>query len=148
MSTNSAISTVIWLYSYKESGWFSPEYNLAIPDDAVQVDEAAMLELKAGLAGGKVLIKDEDGKPCLADRPPPSADTLAEIERRWRDQQLALTDPLVVRHRDEIELGKQPTLDEGLYVELQTYRAALRDWSDSQLFPKREHRPVSPLKEL
>lgn len=138
------IPSETWLYSFKESGWFSTKYNLVIPEDAVLVDEVTMLKLKAGLAAGQVLVKDQNGKPCLADRPPPSVDTLAEIERRWRDRQQALADPLVVRHRDEVELGKQPTLDEVLYEELQVYRAALRDWPQSPDFPQAEHRPVAP----
>nr|ALI59001.1 hypothetical protein CCBH4851_00298 [Pseudomonas aeruginosa] len=75
--------------------------------------------------------------------PPPSVEALAAVERAWRDRQLDDTDALVARHRDEIEDGATTLTDEQ-YQTLQTYRRALRDWPESELFPQSEYRPARP----
>ena len=137
-------TAAIWFYSFAETGWYSPEYNFVIPDDAVEVPEPLMLELKSGLAEGRVLVMGGDGMPALADKPPPTAETLAEVERRWRDRQLLATDPLVTRHRDELELEQATTLTVDQYRALQQYRAALRAWPEFGGFPLTDERPAPP----
>ncbi|WP_331831867.1 phage tail assembly chaperone [Pseudomonas sp. LH21] len=135
---------ITWLYSFAEPGWYSPEYNFIIPDDAVAVPEAQAIMLKNGLAAGKVVVKGDDGMPVLGDPPPPTGEALAETERRWRDRQLLATDPLVTRHRDELELVQPCTLSAEDYLALQHYRAALRQWPESQAFPGVAKRPSAP----
>ncbi|MGY2961484.1 hypothetical protein ACVWZP_002433 [Pseudomonas sp. TE36184] len=131
-------------YCYELSGWFSPEYNQVIPPDAVEVDQETRIALLAGLEAGFVIVKGEDGMPELADRPGPSLDQLQAKERVWRDAQLALTDPLVMRHRDELELSEVTTLTSEQYSQLQAYRSELRNWPNGSLFPASAHRPVLP----
>lgn len=91
-----------------------------------------------------MIIPDRDGYPVAIDPPPPDAEALAEAERAWRDAQLALTDPLVSRHRDEVEEGGSTTLAAEQYTELQAYRRQLRDWPQGEQFPLAEHRPPAP----
>ncbi|MNE99140.1 hypothetical protein D3C80_1977680 [compost metagenome] len=70
---------------------------------------------------------------------------MAAIERRWRDGQLAATDGVVARHRDELEAVATTTLTPAQYSVLQQYRQALRHWPESGEFPLLDHRPPAPL---
>ncbi|KAB0571146.1 phage tail protein, partial [Helicobacter pullorum NCTC 12824] len=86
----------------------------------------------------------EDGYPFLSDPTPPSQEELAAVERAWRDLQLAATDSVVTRHRDELEDGSPTSLTPDQYAELQAYRRQLRDWPKAGEFPLNEHRPTAP----
>ncbi|EMJ8166590.1 phage tail protein [Pseudomonas aeruginosa] len=124
--------------------FYDTEINPHIPEGAVEVsaeDHAAML---AGQANGKRIAADPDGRPILIDPPPPSAAERQPFERSWRDGELRETDPLVARHRDELEAGDDTTLTAEQYKELQTYRRELRNWPESERFPQAASRPVPP----
>ncbi|WP_124313001.1 tail fiber assembly protein [Pseudomonas chlororaphis] len=116
----------------------------SMPDDVVEISAAAHAELMAGQAEGKVIDWGDDGRPVLVDPPPPSPEFLAAVEREWRDVQLAETDGVVSRHRDELEAGGETTLTPTQYSELQAYRRALRNWPGSGEFPLINHRPAAP----
>ncbi|WJV21860.1 MULTISPECIES: phage tail protein [Pseudomonas] len=88
---------------------------------------------------------DKNGRPVLVDMPLPTTEQLADLERGWLDGQLRVTDPLVSRHRDELEEGSETTLTPAWYSELQAYRRSLRNWPENGEFPLREHRPPAPL---
>jgi hypothetical protein len=94
--------------------------------------------------GAKIIVPGPDGRPVLQDPPLPTSDELALAERIWRDKQLAATDGVVTRHRDEMEGGTVTTLTSDQYGALQAYRRALRNWPESGEFPLVEHRPVAP----
>lgn len=144
MAEERTIQTETWLYSFSKTGWFSPSYNIEIPDDAVPVGLENMIALKAGVTAGQVIVPGEDGEPVLGEPPPPSPEVLGTIERRWRDFQLSATDPLVTRHRDELELELPTTLNAEQYQQLQQYRVALRFWPESADFPTQVDRPQPP----
>lgn len=133
-----------FFYCYDLSGWFCPEYNEVIPPDAVEVDLEERQALLAGIEAGLVVVKGKDGRPQLADRPGPSIDQLKARERVWRDGQLVNTDPLVMRHRDEIEIGGGTTLSAEQYGQLLTYRSELRKWPELSEFPVSAKRPEPP----
>ncbi|MFJ7107785.1 phage tail protein [Pseudomonas sp. NPDC098740] len=115
-----------------------------IPQDAVEITSANHAELLAGQSEGKVIAWGDDGYPVLIDPPLPSPEFFAEVERAWRDGQLAATDGIVSRHRDELEEGLETTLTPAQYIELQAYRRALRNWPEAGEFPLIEHRPTAP----
>lgn len=115
-----------------------------IPADAVGITLERRAELQAGEYAGQIISSDSDGYPVLIDPPPPSPEFLAEIERAWRDGQLAATDGVVSRHRDEVEEGTATTLTLEQYAALQTYRRSLRNWPESGEFPLADHRPIAP----
>ncbi|QOD67347.1 phage tail protein [Pseudomonas brassicacearum] len=94
--------------------------------------------------GSKVIVLGSDGRPALQEPPLPTSDELALVERTWRDKQLAVTDGVVTRHRDEIEDGIVTTLTSDQYGALQTYRRALRNWPEAGEFPLIDHRPPAP----
>jgi hypothetical protein len=135
--------------------YFSPTtcgaYTLEIngedmPADVVEVSESIWQSLLNELSTSpKMMSSRPNGQPVLIDPPPLDAEALAETERAWRDAQLALTDPLVSRHRDEIEEGGATSITAEQYAELQAYRRQLRDWPQGSQFPLAEHRPVAPL---
>ncbi|MBK5549329.1 phage tail protein, partial [Pseudomonas sp. TH03] len=82
--------------------------------------------------------------PFLIDPPPPPPEAVAVVERAWRDAQLAATDGVVSRHRDELEEGINTSLTAEQYAELQVYRRLLRNWPEGAEFPLVDHRPVAP----
>ncbi|MHC8285357.1 phage tail assembly chaperone [Pseudomonas sp. XS1P51] len=67
-----------------------------------------------------------------------------DVERAWRDIELAKWVAVRDRHRDELELGIATTLTAVQYAELLAYIQLLRDWPQSAEFPDSEHRPVAP----
>jgi hypothetical protein len=115
-----------------------------IPTDAVAITKERHTELFAGQSNGKRITSDADGYPILVDPPPPSQEYMAAIERVWRDAQLAATDGVVSRHRDELEADTGTTLSVEQYAELQAFRRALRDWPESGAFPLIAQRPQAP----
>ncbi|SFX98667.1 Phage tail assembly chaperone protein [Pseudomonas sp. NFPP16] len=94
--------------------------------------------------GGTVLTSDGKGFPTLVAAPGPTAEELAAAERISRDRILLNTDPLVARHRDELEAGRSTTITAEQYKQLQIYRQALRDWPEVVGFPSIDKRPVTP----
>lgn len=116
-----------------------------IPVDAVEITAEIRQQLLDGNAKGQSVAADEHGYPILVDVPPASAEELASQERQWRDAQLALSDGVVSRHRDELEESQETTLTADQYAELQSYRRALRNWPEAGEFPLIDHRPPAPL---
>ncbi|MBK5339775.1 tail fiber assembly protein [Pseudomonas sp. TH49] len=125
-------------------GFYDTDINGAIPEDGVEVSRESHRALLDGQSAGMAIAADESGYPVLIDPPPPSAEVLAAAERVWRDRQLAATDPLVSRHRDEVEEGGSTSITPEQYTELQGYRRLLRDWPQGDQFPLAEHRPPAP----
>mgnify|MGYP001087762777 CR=1 FL=1 len=115
-----------------------------IPPGAKEVTEEQHTELVAAQSNGKLIVPDPDGYPMAIDPPPPTADEAAATERDWRDLQLAETDGVVTRHRDELEERLETTLTPAQYTELQAYRRALRNWPEAGEFPLIDHRPLPP----
>ncbi|HGA2318121.1 TPA: tail fiber assembly protein [Pseudomonas putida] len=124
--------------------FFDDAVSEVIPADALEISAELHAALLAGQSAGKVINWANDGYPELADPPPPPAETLAAIERQWRDAQLLATDGVVSRHRDEVEEGVATTLTLEQYAELQAYRRALRNWPATGAFPLAEDRPPAP----
>lgn len=131
-------------FSASELGFYDSNIVDAIPEDGVEVSLEHRRAILDGQTAGMVVAADESGGPILIDRPPPSADMQAAVERAWRDAQLALTDPLVSRHRDEAEEGGATSITPEQYTELQGYRRLLRDWPQGEQFPLIDHRPIAP----
>ena len=131
-------------YRAIDNGFYSPVIHAVIPLDAVEISDSLYFELLRGQEGGKRIEPDRQGNPRLVDPPPLDEQTLAAIERSWRDAKLSLTDPLVSRHRDEIEEGGATSITTEQYAELQVYRRQLRDWPQRDQFPLAEHRPPTP----
>ncbi|MBV4459989.1 phage tail assembly chaperone [Pseudomonas sp. COR58] len=135
------------LFSASTRGVYVPGINASdIPGDVIEIPQdywISLLQQQAVVA--KVIgVNPNNGFPVLTDPPPPTPEEAADAERRWRDAQLAATDGLVARDRDELEDGGGTTLTTEQYTELQTYRRALRDWPQGSFFPFSEHRPAAP----
>ena len=125
-------------------GFYDPSITPAIPADAVEITPDEHMELLVGQGEGKVICWGDDGRPFLAEAPPPSQEELSMVERAWRDIKLSETDSVVSRHRDELEEGSPTSLTAEQYAELQAYRRQLRDWPEAGKFPLSEHRPPIP----
>ncbi|NUU35150.1 phage tail assembly chaperone [Pseudomonas sp. C2B4] len=126
-------------------GFYDAAIHASMPADVVEISAEDHAALMDGQSTGKVIDWGNDGYPVLVDPPAPPPEYFAEIERAWRDGQLAATDGVVSRHRDELEAGQETTLTLAQYAELQAYRRTLRNWPESGEFPLTEHRPSAPL---
>lgn len=130
-------------YSHSVGGFYDPSIHAEMPSDVVEISQEYWRELLSGLSMGKMIVMNDDNYPVLVDRPGPTPAELESIERYWRKQQIALTDPVVNRHRDEVD--RWPTqLTPAQYIELQTYRHVLRIWPVGGELPLSEHRPAAP----
>ena len=132
------------LFSPSTCSFYDPAINPVLPSDAVEIDDDFYAELLRGNSRGQIITSDKHGYPCLVSPAEPSPDYLAELERTWRNSQLLLTDPLVSRHRDEVEEGGATSLTLEEYAQLQAYRRLLRDWPQGEQFPMIDHRPIAP----
>jgi len=132
------------IYSSKTTGLFhDSDLGGELPVDAIEISPTRHAEL---LNGQSQLIKinfDTD-PPTLIERPPMAPEQLADIERAWRDGQLAKTDGIVARQRDELDGGGATSLTAEHYAELQLYRRELRDWPQGAEFPLADYRPIAP----
>lgn len=128
-------------YSATTGGFYGESE--AAPADAVAISTEEYLSLLEGQSSG-FIVANQEGYPELIDPPPLSPEFYATIERKWRDEQLSITDGVVSRHRDELEEGVTTTLVAEQYTELQAYRRALREWPQGGSFPLIEHRPAVP----
>lgn len=124
--------------------FYDDQFRTVIPDDALEYTAEDRDALLATSAQGKSIGAGPDGYPVLVDPIPPSLEVFTAIERTWRDRQLAATDGVVSRHRDELEEGPETTLTPTQYAELQAYRRALRNWPEAGDFPLLDHRPPAP----
>jgi hypothetical protein len=136
----------IVLFSPSMCGAYRPEIHGAdMPADVIEIPESVWQSLLDELSvSPKKMSSRQDGYPVLIDPPPLDADEQEAVERAWRDAQLALTDPLVSRHRDEVEEGGATSITADQYTELQVYRRQLRDWPQGEQFQLAEHRPPAP----
>lgn len=130
--------------SKSAGGFYDASIHTSMQDDMVEISAEYHAELLAGQAEGRVISWGDDGYPLLIDPPAPSSAEVAFAERTWRDGQLAATDGVVTRHRDEVEEGSPTTLTQTQYTELQAYRRLLRNWPESGEFPLLQHRPFTP----
>lgn len=56
-------------YSKSTGGFYDPEINASIPDDAVEISREAHAALLMGQAEGKVIAHDSEGFPILQSQP-------------------------------------------------------------------------------
>lgn len=131
------------LYSPGTGCTYIPNISTDIPVDAVPISEERFLEVLAVTVAGKVLGHDSDGLPVLIDAPEQVLD-LATQERQWRDRVLAEMIWRRDRHRDQLEIGAETTLNAEQSNQLLVYLQALRDWPQSSAFPDHTARPVRP----
>lgn len=122
-------SRVSWIFTQADL----PEFN----ENDIEVVDITLLSPAPEV--GYRYSAGEFSAPALA-----SSDELAALERVWRDGQLAGNQWLTARHRDELDLATPPTLTTERFNELLTYRKALRDWPQGDLFPLANHRPIAP----
>ncbi|RON43360.1 phage tail protein [Pseudomonas frederiksbergensis] len=132
------------IFSSKTSRSFhDPDLGGELPADAIEIATDLHIALLNGQSD-RIMISFDTEPPSLVERPPMNAEQMAGIERAWRDEQLAKTDGVVARHRDELEEGSPATLTLEQYTELQVYRRLLRNWPEAGEFPLADHRPMTP----
>ena len=124
-----------------------PNPNCLLPpeDELVVVSEDEHRAIEATIATSfSVLTSDEQGRPKAVPAPGPTPEEMARRERALRDKALLLTDPLIARHRDEVEAERPTTITTEQYKQLQSYRQDLRGWPESTYFPLLDKRPMPP----
>lgn len=94
--------------------------------------------------GTGIIGRNSEGLPVIVDLPKPSSDEVAAAERAWRDREIDGLSWLRERHRDQLEIGFDPTLGVEQFIELLIYMQGLRDWPQSLDFPAHDQRPIQP----
>jgi hypothetical protein len=123
----------------------NPACLLPPEDEIVEVSQADHDAIfRAVATGSSTFTAGENGRPIVIDAPGPTLEELKGRERAVRDRVLLLTDPLIARHRDELEAERPTTLTAEQYKQLQGYRQDLRDWPESEHFPAVDYRPEQP----
>lgn len=131
------------LFSPSTMGFYDTGISTFIPADAIEITAELHERLVMGPSQGMHLELDGQNQPVLV-KDSGESESLAVLERRWRDAELSRHEWLVTRHRDDREMGLEAVLTEEQFSELLVFRRALRDWPESALFPKSEYRPTEP----
>lgn len=132
-----------YFYSRTTNGAYIDALNSFVPEDAVEITKKRYTDLFTVPIEG-VIGSDANGRPMIIPNDGPTQAELLARERAWRDGELAKSDPIVARHRDQVESGFTTTLTQDQYAELQTYRTLLRDWPTNEQFPNAIGRPLPP----
>lgn len=131
-------------YSRSTGGFYEKAvHGDKIPADALEISNDLYSSVIGNLDPGKIIAADDEGKPCLIEKPAPIRNIVLQ-DREWRDNQLVSVTWLRDRHRDQIDLGISTTLSATEYSELLAYIQSLRDWPQSPDFPQIDHRPIAP----
>lgn len=80
----------------------------------------------------------------IADYIPPSREEMEARLRDWRDAEIASSQWLIERHRDQLEADSPTTLTKVRYLALQAYREQLRNWPAVEGFAASTGRPKTP----
>ncbi|MEB0223649.1 phage tail assembly chaperone [Pseudomonas sp. 10S4] len=132
----------MYYFSPSTSGFYHSDlHGDSIPSDAFKLSEGEYCALVSDAPKGTVLTLNSDGRP---ERVLLAAQTNDAIERAWRNKALELTQWLVVRDGEELEMGEGTTLSAVEFKELLAYRQHLRDWPSAPDFPEAGYRPVEP----
>lgn len=68
-------------FAKSTGGFYLPEiHGDAIPADAVEITEAEHAALLEGQSAGQIITADKNGKPVLANQPPPSANDVIKAQ--------------------------------------------------------------------
>lgn len=126
--------TVSYLFSPSTRGFYIEGLHPVIPEDCLHVSSEQHSALMAAQSTG-MQITCTDGAVVAVPPAPPSAELLATIKRGERNDLLAASDWIVLRHRDEVEMELVPTLSVEQHAELLLYRQALRDITGEAGFP-------------
>lgn len=132
----------MYYFSPTTSGFYHSDLHGAnIPSDAFELSDGEYGALVSNAPKGTVLSLTSDGRP---ERVFLAIQTNDALERGWRNEALELTQWLVVRDGEELEMGEGTTLTSAEFKALLAYRQLLRDWPSSPNFPDVESRPVKP----
>ncbi len=112
--------------------------------DAIEVPRELYEQMLLVREQGGRVIAGKGGKPIAAPPLPPTDAEQAEKARRWRDSQLTVSEWVVTRHRDEVDMAMKTTITTQQFSGLLKYRQALRDWPTAEGFPSEDLRPNAP----
>ncbi|MEB0045757.1 MULTISPECIES: phage tail assembly chaperone [unclassified Pseudomonas] len=111
------------------------------PLDAVVISDDEYFGWVTNAPKGTVLSVGSDRLP---ERTLLVAQTDEDIARAWRDKALEMSQWLVNRDNEEMEMGEGTTLSAIEFKELLAYRRLLRDWPSMARFPDVESLPAEP----
>ena len=114
-----------------------------VPEGATPVTRRIFSQTLSGGKGTAYLTEAGKVEFRVIDLLSPE-DRAASDERAWRDAEVESVKWLRERHRDEMDLALDPTLNADQFKSVLTYLQALRDWPQSPGFPAPEQRPAAP----
>ncbi|WP_192072568.1 tail fiber assembly protein [Pantoea agglomerans] len=112
-------------YSPSENAFYDPEINVVIPEDAVQITDSEWSDLLAGQAKGKLIACGADLRPCLTERPLPTADELVSLAEGKRSRLRAEADTIIQPLQDANDLGIETDDEASQLIAWKEYRVML-----------------------
>ena len=131
------------LYSPSTGSCYVLGMHQLLPDDVIEISDDVFKSVIGSHAPDRIRVHMTDGTPYLVDRNK-SVDELIYEERSWRDAQLAASEWLVNRHRDESDMQAVKSITDDEFASLLAYRQALRDLPSQIGFPDESARPPIP----
>lgn len=117
-------------YSADTKGFYSPEINRNIPEDAVEITVEKWTELLQGQMNGKIISSDVAGHPVLIDPPPLTEQQQKDIAAARKATLLAEASAIIAPLRDALDGGYIDDADKIKLVEWQRYRYQLTKVKD------------------
>lgn len=109
-----------------------PSIHAITPDCVVLEDDHPYWQ---PLPHGKVFVPDENGLPVLVDAPGPSLEQREQIERWWRDAEMAIVVSWLDQIRNDTEFGTTTFTRPYTAEQINAYRVALCDYPEQSGFP-------------
>jgi len=112
-------------YSPSNNAFYDIAINRDIPDDAIDITEKVWADLLAGQAKGKLISCGADLRPCLAERPSPTADELINQAEDKRGRLRAEADKALQPLQDAYDLGIATEEEASKLIAWKEYRVML-----------------------
>lgn len=110
------------------SGGFYPEElgaYASLPSDLVEITEEYRKELLEGQSRGKVILADQDGRPQLADPPPPTEEQQIRVYEKAVQRKM---DAMAAEHGYDSVATAASYADEPAVSKFQREGRAFREW--------------------
>lgn len=117
--------------------WISEDNRFAFSDrsnDGVELTDDEYAALLEGQCSGKVIVRDDSGRPVLTDAPVPTGQTAVALNTMQRDALYSQAERRIAPLQDAVDLGIATEAEVGVLVELKRYRVALSRL-DMAVFP-------------
>lgn len=113
-------------YSFDLPGFCDDRYMDPIPHDAVEIEWDTRTHLTNGESNGQIIVRGADGKPTLADPPPPTPEQIANRNAITQSNLLEDASRKMAPVLVSLQLGDATDQETGIAKSWQAYYRALK----------------------